>query len=871
MKSTVKVTLLVSALSAFLFLSPWQNASGAEMDPVANPRAVVVEGNARFTVLTPELIRMEWSQDAKFINAASLVFINRRLSVPPFKVTARNGWLIINTSSLTLRYKKGSGEFNKENLQVSLMLDGKRVVWHPGDKDTTNLLGTIRTLDGANGPRKLNPGLLSRGGWTLVDDSHRPLFNNAAWKWAVPRPTDEKQDWYFFGYGHNYRKELGDYVKVAGRIPMPPRFAFGAWWSRYWSYTDQELKDLVRQFHSHNVPLNVLVVDMDWHKTFERHRHLPRSQWKLDQLGRRAGWTGYTWDKNLFPDPKEFLDWCHEKGLNITLNLHPADGIQPWEDCYPAMARAMGIDPATRRYVPFVPTDKKFAKNYFKLVLGPLQKQGVNFWWIDWQQWDTTKIKYLKPTWWLNYLFYTNMEREGEARPIILSRWGGLGAHRFQIGFSGDVITSWASLKFQPYFTVTAANVGFGYWSHDIGGHIPGVVAPELYTRWVQWGALSPILRTHTTRNGNAERRIWAYPYPYAHAMRNAFLLRYRLLPYIYTSSRNSYDTGVSMLHPLYYNYPEADDAYNFPDEYFYGKDVIVAPVVDSMSALSDLASRNIWIPPGTWVGWYSGKRFEGPRVVKRYFSLDQIPILVRAGSVIPMQTNAQKADISNVDPLVLRIFPSAKGAGSVYEDEGNTDGYKHGKFSRTDVTFKTVNGTGMNIVIWPAKGRYPGMKRERKYIIQLMNVFPPRRVICNGKVIAMGKSGWTYDGDKLEAVVKTGTMDVAHKVSLSVEFSGDVDSKLLDGTRGMITRITETTGMLLKNLSWAPDIMFHEEQTGDRMSLFPETAGRELVSFRADLPEFRAAVVAAAGENAGLKELFLNHLVDVLPETGVH
>ncbi len=862
MKKSLKISVEFSLLSALLFLSSG-TVLAAGMNPVANPRAVVVDGNARFTVLTPQLVRMEWSQDGKFIDAASLVFINRRLPVPPFRVTTRDGWLNIKTSDLTLRYKKDSGEFASGNLEISLMVDGQRVVWHPGDKDTTNLLGTIRTLDGANGPRKLNPGLLSKDGWTLVDDSHRPLFNDAKWKWAVPRPVDEKQDWYFFGYGRNYVKELGDYVKIAGRIPMPPRFAFGAWWSRYWSYTDQELKDLVGQFEDHTVPLAVLVVDMDWHNTFGNHIPLPRSEWKLDQLGRRAGWTGYTWDKNLFPDPKEFLAWCHEKGLKVTLNLHPADGIQPWEDCYPAMARAMGIDPATRRYVPFVPTDEKFAENYFKLVLEPLQKEGVNFWWIDWQQWDTTRIKYLKPTWWINYLFYTDMEREGSARPIILSRWGGLGAHRYQIGFSGDVITSWASLKFQPYFTSTAANVGFGYWSHDIGGHIPGIVSPELYTRWVQWGALSPILRTHTTRNGNAERRIWAYPYPYAHAMRNAFLLRYRLLPYIYTSSRDTYDSGVSMLHPLYYNYPDSDDAYRFPDEYFYGKNLIVAPVVDSMSAGSELASEDIWVPPGTWIGWYSGKRFEGPRVVKSYFSLDQIPILVRAGSVIPMQTGTQKANITNVDPLVLRVFPARVGSGSVYEDEGNTDGYTRGRFSRTNVTFESVNDKEMRIVVEPATGSYPGMKKSRSYIFQIMNVFPPRLVVCDGKTVKIGKEGWTYDGNKLETVIRIPAVAVSRRLVLTVEFAGDINSSLLDGTRGLIKRVTETTGMLLKNIGWAPDIMFHEEQTGDRMSLFPARVGNELSTFRADLPNFRSAVEFAAGKNDSLKELLINHLAD--------
>ncbi len=863
MKTIVKRTLPLCWVLVLLFSTSGVTL-GQQADPVANPKAVVTEGNARFTVLTPELIRMEWSTDGKFIDSPSLVFINRRLPVPEFTVNRSGNLLMIKTSKLKISYKSGSGQFTPGNLTIEFTLDGKEVVWHPGEKDTTNLFGTIRTLDGVKGSTPLDPGLLSRGGWTLIDDTHRPLFDNSSWKWAMNRPTDEIQDWYFFGYGHDYKKELGDYVKVAGRIPMPPRFAFGAWWSRYWAYTDEELKNLVEQFHNHNVPLDVLVVDMDWHETFD----LRWSKQVLDQAGQTKGWTGYTWNKLLFPDPREFLNWCHKQDLKVVLNLHPASGIQPWEKSYPAMARAMGVNPATKKYIPFEPTDKKFAENYFKLVLGPLEKEGVNFWWIDWQQWDTTKIHYLNPTWWLNYTFYTNMEREGKARPIILARWGGLGSHRYQIGFSGDVISDWSSLKFQPYFTATAANVAFGYWSHDIGGHIPGTVAPELFTRWVQWGAMSPVLRTHTTRNADAERRIWAYPYPYAKAMRDAFLLRYRLLPYIYTASRHAYDTGISMIHPLYYEYPDDNDAYNFGNEYFFGKDLIAAPVVGPMSQDSLLATENVWIPPGTWIEWNSGERFDGPKIVTRHYSLDDIPVFVRAGSIIPMQTLKQKANIENVDPLVLRIYPSDGGFTRIYEDEGNSQGYERGQFSFTDVKYETVKGKTIHIIIEPAKGSYPRMKRSRSYIIDLMNVFPPTRVTCNGKEILFGRNGWKYNGDKLETVVKTGTFATSRSVNITVELSEPIESPLLDGTRGKIERFKEAMNILnhLWPQDWSPDILIDAAQTGDVMTLYPDSASSRLRKFATEVPRLREAIMHLSGDKSTIDKA-LGHLSGVLPE----
>ncbi|MGH9564166.1 MAG: TIM-barrel domain-containing protein, partial [Terracidiphilus sp.] len=280
-------------------------------DPVADPKAVVTCGHARFTVLTPELIRMEWSADGKFEDHASLVFINRRLPVPRFEkriTTGASATLTIKTDGLTLNYAPtGDGHFTHDNLSIAFDSDSKLALWRPGDSDTQNLMGTTRTLDGALGSKTqqpIEPGLVSRAGWTLVDDSTRPLFDstdfrfvngeNSPWPWAMARPANEAPgkytDWYFFGYGHDYKQALGDFVKVAGRIPLPPRFAFGVWWSRYWAYSDQELDDLVQGFRENDTPLDVLVIDMDWHNTLGMHFN------QNDASGHRLGWTGYTWN-----------------------------------------------------------------------------------------------------------------------------------------------------------------------------------------------------------------------------------------------------------------------------------------------------------------------------------------------------------------------------------------------------------------------------------------------------------------------------------------------------------------------------------------------------------------------------------------------
>lgn len=840
-------------------------------NPVADPRAEVIVGKARFTVLTPEMIRMEWAADGKFENHASFVFINRRLPVPKFTKDQSGQKLTLRTSALTLTYDgaTGDGRFTPDDLSIELTVDGKPVTWHPGIVDTENLQGTTRTLDGARGDKTREPieqGLVSRSGWALVDDSTRPLFDSAdfrftqgeksPWPWVIERPAGERQDWYFFGYGHDYRRALGDYVKVAGRIPLPPRFAFGAWWSRYWDYSDQEIEEIIRGFHENSTPLDVFVIDMGWHISLEQLKAQGYGdQHNQDQSGHFLGWSGYTWNKELFPDPEGFLDRLHANHLKTSLNLHPASGIQPWEASYPAMAKAMGIDPATKQYVPYDITNKKFAENYFNLVLHPLEKQGVDFWWLDWQQEPNTKMPGVTPTWWINYVHFTDQEREGK-RPLLFHRWGGLGNHRYQIGFSGDTVSVWDSLAFQPWFTSTAANVGYAYWSHDIGGHMPGAVDPELFTRWVEFGAFSPILRTHTTKNPDSERRIWAYPEPFSSILRSTFQLRYAMQPYIYTEARRTYDTGIAFLRPLYYDWPEANEAYENKDEYLFGDEMLVDPVVAPGDKQSGLATEKVWLPKGEWIEWPTGKHLTGPISVDRSFSVDQIPVYVKAGSIVPMQPEMSYTGEKAVDPLIVNVWPLDPGQGtsySVYEDNGKAEEYQRGVFTRTPIK-ATQTGDMLRVEIGPVEGGFAGMLKERGYSLRLPADWPPESVTVNGvalhavsTVCTRCPRGWSFEGNTLTTSIPVERTSTASKVVIEVRRAAGLTARRgeLDGFNGAMARLRGTYDALNTTppLASPPDILIDAMQTGDRMGYHPERAQEEIKHFHEILPQAQAAV----------------------------
>ena len=843
-------------------------------NPVAAPSAVITLGRARFTVLTSRLIRMEWASNGVFEDHASLVFLNRRLPVPKFRsrIEPFDGARIlhIDTEYLHLVYREvatADGKFTPDDLQIQFTLDGKQVDWRPEMKDPGNLLGTTRTLDGANAGNTSEPigqGLISRSGWALVDDSKTPLFDSSdfrfsageqsPWPWVMERPAGDRQDWYFFGYGHDYRAALGAYIQVAGRIPMPPYFAFGAWWSRYWAYSDQELQQLIHDFRENLVPLDVLVVDMDWHLTARQLKG------KVDQSGQRLGWTGFSWNKLLFPDPAGFLQWVHAQGIKVALNLHPAGGIEPWEARYPEMAKAMGVDPKSDRYIPFRITDKRFATSYMDIMHHPLEKEGVSFWWLDWQQGAKTALPNLNPTWWLNYVYFTDQAREGK-RPILFGRWGGLGNHRYQVGFSGDVISTWDSLAFQPWFTATAANVGYGYWSHDIVGHLPGVDSPELFTRWVQFGAFSPILRTHVSLDPEAERRIWAYPEPYADIMRKAYQTRYALIPYIYTEARRTYDTGVAFLHPLYYDWPDSGAAYENRGEYMFGGQMLVAPVTAPADPVTHLATKSIWLPRGSWIEWQTGKHFTGPVQLSRLFSIDQTPVYVHPGAIIPMAPKMAYTGQKPVDPLILTVFPldpGTKTSYTLYQDARDTNAYQDGQAAWTTIRAQQENDV-LTLRIDPVRGTYPGMHRTRSYEVRLPDDWPPSSVTFNGKALAYQAgeqgAGWHYKGDTLTTTVRVAEVGVDQPAVFRITrpAGSNLRRTELDGFPGALERLHEASVVIDSThpLAWRPDPLVDAMQAGDRITYHPDEAQQELARFQRELQAAQEAVLDLKDEGA--------------------
>ena len=808
-----------------------------------NKNIAYQDETVRFTVITDGAIRMEYAPNGHFVDNASQVAVIRDYPAVDFKV--KEGKTIeITTAKLKLKYKKDSGAFTADNLSISSL---KGVVpsftWKPGMVQEHNLKGTYRTLDRYNGEIRsgttdekmpIEDGILATDGWTLLDDSQSYLFDNSDWPWVMERESLDNQDWYFMGYGHDYKQALKDFTVFAGKVPLPPRYAFGYWWSRFWAYSDKELRDLVKKFDQYDIPIDVLVIDMDWHYT---------------EPG-KGNWTGWTWNKKLFPDYTRLIADMHRRDIRTTLNLHPAGGVESFEERYDEFAAYIQLDTTGRPYIPWQGSDKRYMSALFDVILKPMERNGIDFWWLDWQHWLNDKqLTNLSVTWWINYCFFSNFERTRDTRPMLYHRWGGLGNHRYQIGFSGDAIISWQSLDFQPYFNSTASNVLYGFWSHDIGGHCGNELTPELYARWMQFGALSPILRSHSTKDAAIKKEPWTFPVEYTDIIRNTIQQRRQMIPYIYTMARKAHDEGLSLCRPLYYDWPDCPEAYSFRNEYMFGDDMLVAPITAPMEG--NFSTLDIWLPQGSWYEVCTGTMLQGGQVVTRNFKIDEYPLYVKAGAIIPQYTDChQHVGGTDWTQFDLMIYPGADGDFTMYYDDGDDKNYDENNMWFRFQTSRQENTCLVSIN--PAEGNY--IPASRNITLKFVASDVPEHVYFNDKEI-----GWEYDGENFNLVVALPEGNWKDKTDIRVEYQKNSNINLTDGLIGNYHRAVKAIAELKNrkaNLD-LNDALGLFGSLGQQVTYFPNTLHESVDSFRQYFNDIDTSLNEQKGMDEELKTWF--------------
>jgi alpha-glucosidase (family GH31 glycosyl hydrolase) len=592
------------------------------------------------------------------------------------------------------------------------------------------------------------PGLVSRSGYSVLNDSTTALVKDGC---LTQRTDPNGQEWYFFGYGTDYAQALQDFVQLCDRSPMLPRWAFGVWFSLYDQMHDADYRQLVRQFDELELPLDVVVLDVDWH------------------LG---GWCGWDWNEKFFPDPKGFLQWAHSNGLHIGANVH-IEGVSPEDSHFADLCAARGLDPDAVKagqifpvknpttdwifesWQPDAPTldslananpdegwllfnlaSQSEADLFMQVLHSSREEDGIDFWWIDGAN---AKYSGVNSQLWTNHVYFSHLEAHHSQRPLILSRTGGIGSHRYPVQFSADTYSHWEVLQFLVDFTARAGNVGVSYWSHDLGGffgHVPGVpiIDPELFVRWVQFGCFCPIVRCHSD---HGRREPWSYGQWVLNAIRKALQLRMQLIPYLYHLSRVAYETGLPLCRPLYLAYPEDEQAYQVTTQFLLGDRILVAPVVEPGGY------RSVYLPEGQWWERATGQFYTGSQHLNLYIPLDRIPVFVQAGAILPLAEFSRRVGTTPPTPLILEVYAGADGELDFYEDDGESTTYRTEAGSRRRFTQRR-EGNSYRLTAEPVRGSYSGMLKERSFRIVWTGLVSGSRVEANGVEIC--DQEWRHD-----------------------------------------------------------------------------------------------------------------------------
>ena len=751
----------------------------------------VILGRRRFTCLTDGLVRMEYSPTGKFEDRRSLVAAGQSKAIA-FKSVERNkDWTVLDTGRMEVWSRHHEKDFYKSSLKVVWKDGDVPQYWQPGDVDYANLGSLVHSYDRFNQyatlegvhpadmqpldarantwlcfmlsttlprfyrqmgdwpggekvmhcnpyaaakfgmeavPHRLKnqtldhlryaPGILSRSGYCFLNDSESAVLGEE--DFPVERGTPGTKDWYFFVYGRDYVKGLRDFILLSGRAPLPPRQVFGVWMSRWPAFTEEESREIYNRFAGDGVKLGVLVIDMEWHK---------------------QGWCNWDVDPQWSKDLRKFCDWVHGRGMLVTLNVHP-QRIQSNDSHWEPFFKQVEADQHRLRSAKEAATHwssgswekdydidlarREEARAFMDILHDPLREMGCDFWWLDGMagEMDGSSTQLLS-----NHVYFNHVDQPGK-RPMLLSRYGGVGSHRYGVLFTADSHSEWHTLKTQCEYNIRAGQIGTAYVSHDIGGFMAmnaPLIDPGLYIRWVQAAVFGPVFRFHSAP-GCGSRMPWDYGKQIHEAVMGYLKLRNSLLPYVYGMARKHYEEGLPLVRGMYLHWPNEEAAYRY-DQYMFGDQILVAPLIEPGDY------RKVWLPRGQWYHFLDGQPVEsrGEEVMMKYSAV-QMPVFVQGGALIVKQGEEVGPEAGFVKELVLDCFPQGRGRAVLYEDDGRSGNYLHNQ--GTGTTVYTLQASKQKMMVRSQAIQGTSLGKQRNVILRVPVEKAIKEVKFNGKKV---------------------------------------------------------------------------------------------------------------------------------------
>jgi len=537
---------------------------------------------------------------------------------------------------------------------------------------------------------------------------------------------------YYVVAGSSFPEISKSYTQLTGRQPLPPRWALGNLQSRMAYRNQKETDSIVTLMQKKNFPMDAIIIDFYWFG---------------DSIQGHLG--NLDWYKKAWPDPAGMIAKFRKEGVKTILITEPyvIDTVANYKD-----ADAKGVfvtDSLGKTYI-----DKQFyfgpgslidifkpaARDWFWQKYKKQIDIGVAGWWGDLGEPEShpsdiyhvngkaDQVHNIYGHYWDKMLFEKYAEFYPNTRLFHLQRSGFAGSQRYAAyPWTGDVSRSWGGLQAQLPLLLTMGMNGLGYIHSDAGGFAQGVKDDELYTRWLQFAVFTPILRPHGSVIPS-EPVYWSEKTQ--DIVRKYMNLRYAMLPYNYTLAYQNATTGSPLMKPLFYLYPGDTAACQVEDEYLWGDNILVAPVIQK-----GLTSRSIYLPEGKWYDFNTGAKYKGNTRYDYPLTLENIPVFVKAGSFIPMAKPVTSTAYYKADEYFVKYYPAGKSEFVQYEDNGlDSKSLAEGKFEL--ITYKGSKESQKIIVSISKTGSWDGMPVSRKMHLEVRIKSRPSKVIVNGKVV---------------------------------------------------------------------------------------------------------------------------------------
>ncbi len=721
----------------------------------SNPKAVFKGEKYRITILSDILIRLEYDEAGIFFDNYTELVKNRNFPLIEFDVQEDNKFLVITTKHYRLQYLKekpfvGSTFAPDSNLRINLLDTDK--VWYFKHDEARNFGSVVENIDtkevyiskaeqilsenekNKNKNVKMDKirardvfvkrkGLYSTDGFVSIDDSSSLIIDNEGY---LSVPEKKRIDTYVFLYRRDFGECLKDYFTLIGNPPLIPKYALGIWWYKDQRYDFDSIKDLVFNFNKYEIPVSTILLGEYWHIK--------------DKNDDKKYVSGFTFDRDLFPNPKEFSDYLHDRGIRLGLKINPSEGIHPHEFKFQEFASELEI--TDNQTIPFNAFDKKFISAYLDKLINPLYNDGADFFFIDYLTRDSNQLTAL------NYYHINDFKKFNNNRGLELSRISGNAPASYPIYFSGETVVSWETLKKIPELTSRAANLGLTWYSHDIGGFKEGMEDQELYLRYVELGCFQPIFRFASTKGHYYKREPWRWDLKTFTIVKDYCTLRARLVSYLYAEGYKYHKIGTPVIQPLYYKVPEIYDAVLYCNEYYFGSELLVAPITKPKDLIMNRAIEQIYLPEGTWYDFKTGKKYIGNKRYVMFFKDEDYPVFAKSGSIIILNDLEDNINATNTPKsLEVHVFPGKNNIYNLYEDDGVSSLYKDGYYivTRFDYNYLQNNYT---LIIRPFEGKSGIIPETRNYKIRFRNTKKASDVVVMLEAEVISYESYIEDND---------------------------------------------------------------------------------------------------------------------------